>query len=175
MEDREDEIQINVDPFSDSYARNTNLDELTEILKHMAENEKHTVGPLDARTFHKIEGLIQDKIDSGYTAPCGWLFHHLTFFFYQDGETSDTEQGELTDISLQLARTTALFGGVGVASSIQSPEVTHIIANPDILSSDERVSLRKALAERPGKKLPNLVSVAWLEESWANGTLLDEE
>ena len=31
MEDREDEIQINVDRFSDSYARNTNVDELTEV------------------------------------------------------------------------------------------------------------------------------------------------
>ncbi|KAJ5713296.1 Nucleic acid-binding OB-fold [Penicillium malachiteum] len=174
MEDRDDEIQINVDRFSDSYARNTNLDELTDILRHMAENEK-PVDPLDARTLHKIEGLIQDKIDSGYTAPCGWLFHRLAFFFCEGSDTSNAEQKEPSDIRLQLARNTALFGGAEIASSIQSPEVTHIIANPDLLSSDERVSLRQALSERPGKKLPNLVSVAWLEESWANGTLLDEE
>jgi DNA ligase-4 len=31
MEDRDEEITINVDPFSDSYARDTNVDELKEV------------------------------------------------------------------------------------------------------------------------------------------------
>ena len=31
MEDREDEIEINVDRFSDSYARDTNVDELKDV------------------------------------------------------------------------------------------------------------------------------------------------
>jgi len=31
MEDRDEEIKLNVDPFNDSYARDTNLDELKEV------------------------------------------------------------------------------------------------------------------------------------------------
>lgn len=31
MEDRDEEININIDPFNDSYARDTNVDELKEV------------------------------------------------------------------------------------------------------------------------------------------------
>lgn len=31
MEDRDEEINVNVDPFNDSYARDTNVDELKEV------------------------------------------------------------------------------------------------------------------------------------------------
>lgn len=39
MEDRDDEIKVNVDRFSDSYARDTNVDELKEVpLTHASQS-----------------------------------------------------------------------------------------------------------------------------------------
>ncbi|KAJ5107043.1 Nucleic acid-binding OB-fold [Penicillium angulare] len=176
MEDREDEVEINVDRFADSYARDTNVDELREILDKMANDNKNTTGSLDSRAVHKIEGLIQDKIDSGYTAPCGWLFRRLKFFFCESGDPESMEHSEsLTDIRLQLAQNTVLFGGASATSSFRNSDITHIVVNPDHMSSQEIASLRHSLSERPGKRLPDLVSVSWVEESWENGTLLDEE
>ncbi|KAJ5279436.1 Nucleic acid-binding OB-fold [Penicillium angulare] len=176
MEDRNDEIEINVDQFSDSYARDTNVDELKEILENMANDSKNTTVPIYSPALHKIEGHIQDKIDSGYTAPCGWLFRRLKFFFCEGGNPYSTEQSESpADIRLQLARNTILFGGANTTISFLDLGMTHIVVNPDNMSSQEINSLRRSLAERPGKKLPDLVSVSWVEESWENGTLLDEE
>ncbi|KAJ5945809.1 Nucleic acid-binding OB-fold [Penicillium verhagenii] len=180
MEDRDHEIEINVDQFSDSYARDTNVEELKEILNNMEKDEQRK-NTLDSRTSQKIENLIQHKIDSGYTAPCGWLFRRFTFFFVVNGQKENSTQKNeadsiaANDIRLQLACNTALFGGANTATSVESSDITHVIVNPETLSSKEISSLRENLAARPGKKMPYLVTVTWLEESWENGTLLDEE
>ena len=41
MEDRDDEVKINVDKFSDSYARDVNTDELMEVSILLNLNEAH--------------------------------------------------------------------------------------------------------------------------------------
>lgn len=132
---------------------------------------------LDSRTSQKVENLIQNKINAGYTAPCGWLFRRFTFFFLENhASTEETKPKFITDeIRLQLARNTAQFGGANTTTSLESSDVTHVILNPEYLSPEDITSLRESLAARPGMKVPYLVSVAWVEESWMNGTLLDEE
>ena len=142
----------------------------------MAKDEQ-TNHTLDSRTLQRIENLIQNKINAGYTAPCGWLFRRFTFFFFaNDASTEENDSSFNTDdMRLQLARNTARFGGANIATSLESSDVTHVIINPEKLSSGDVASLREFLAARPGTKLPYLVSVAWVEESWTNGTLLDEE
>ena len=35
--------------------------------------------------------------------------------------------------------------------------------------------MRKSLAAGSQKKIPHIVSLEWVEESWKHGTLLDEE
>ncbi|KAJ5636168.1 Nucleic acid-binding OB-fold [Penicillium longicatenatum] len=179
MEDRDNEIKMNVDRFSDSYARDTNVDELKEILNNMA-NEDQANNTIDSRTSGKIEDLIRDKINAGYTAPCGWLFRRFTLLFFEKNQETSTENNNPAptiaagDIRLQLARNTAQFGGANTTTSLESSNVTHVIINPETLPSEDKTSLRESLAARPGK-IPHLVSVAWVEESWMNGTLLDEE
>lgn len=141
----------------------------------MAQDEIKTETPVHSNTLLRIEGLIEEKINSGYTAPCGWLFRNLNFFFCEPGNANEVDQASLSDIRLQLALNTASFAGANIETSLQGAGFTHIIVNPVILSKDDIASLRKRLAERVGKKIPHLVSVAWVEESWTNGTLLDEE
>ncbi|KAJ5140020.1 Nucleic acid-binding OB-fold [Penicillium atrosanguineum] len=179
MEDRDEEININVDPFNDSYARDTHVDELKEILNQMEITQQQNNNPLDPHTLHKVESHIQTKIDSGYTAPCGWLFRGLRFFFCSQApqasgqETSHKTQVE--DAALCLARNTARFASAHIATSLKDPDVTHIIVNTNTLSREDIASLRGSLAARPGNKIPHLVSMDWAQESWKNGTLLDEE
>lgn len=148
----------------------------------MPKTEEQTHRPLDPHSIHKIDTHIQDKIDSGYTAPCGWLFRGLTFFFPPshlangDGTSdSDSSMSKMEDIRLTLARNTAQFGGASAVTSLKSASVTHVIVDTEKTSSAEISSLRKSLAAGSRKKIPHLVSLDWIEESWKHGTLLDEE
>lgn len=132
---------------------------------------------VDPATFQRIETQIQDKVNAGYTAPCGWLFRGLTLHFSANGNGHD-EPGtaELRDDQrLHLAHNIARFAGATTATSLQSSGITHVIINPDTLSPADLSSLRNSLAAQPGNKMPHLVSVSWVEECWKNGTLLDEE
>ncbi|KAJ5893525.1 Nucleic acid-binding OB-fold [Penicillium taxi] len=175
------EIVINADRFTDSYARDTNVDELRETLKQMALIKSQNAPPLDLPTLHEIEGLIQDKIHSGYTASCGWLFRGLKFLFFSgrqtDGEDEhmDSEEFKVDDNRLTLAQNTALFGGADCVLSIDTADITHIIVNLQRVESVDITSLRNTLAAATGRKIPHLVSFEWVEESWKSGTLLDEE
>lgn len=142
-------------------------------------NKKQSDHPLDPHTLHKVESHIQAKIDSGYTAPCGWLFRGLTFYFssqapYANGDGGSSKT-EMDHTAVCVARNTARFASANISTSLRSPDVTHVIINPATLSREDIGSLRRSLATRPGKKIPHLVSLDWVQESWKNGTLLDEE
>ncbi|KAJ5433091.1 DNA ligase 4 [Penicillium daleae] len=182
MEDQYEDIKPNVDQFMDSYARDTTVEELTEILEQMQKTEEQTQRPLDPHSMQKIETHIQDKVHSGYTAPCGWLFRGLTFFFPSSSQVngdaasdSDSSSSTMEDIRLTIALNTAQFGGAGTVSSLKAPGVTHVLVNTEKVSSAEISSLRKSLAAGSRKKIPHIVSLGWVEESWKHGTLLDEE
>lgn len=149
----------------------------------MADSKEHTDYMSDARSFHKVEAQIQAKTDSGYTAPRGWLFRGLIFFFfsperYTNGKQSDdaaSDNTKVEDTRQTLACNIARFASANIVSSLKSNDLTHVIVNPETASSTDIVSLRKSLARRSGKKVPHLVTCEWVEESWKNGTLLDEE
>ncbi|KAJ5973421.1 hypothetical protein N7481_010631 [Penicillium waksmanii] len=177
MEDRDDEININADRFGDSYARDTSIEELKEILQQMGTAKQEARIVLDASTSRRIEARIQEKVHSGYTAPCGWLFRDLSFFLFspvnqKNGEDDGTSS---LDLSLKLLQNTARFAGANIATSLEAPGITHAIVNPETASSADIASLRKSVAALPGRKVPHLVTSKWVEESWKSSTLLDEE
>jgi DNA ligase-4 len=124
---------------------------------------------IDLRTSQRIEARIQDKINAGYTAPCGWLFRGLTLFFYSH------HPDKHIDGRLRVAQNTARFANAASASSVGTAGITHVVVDPDTLSSGDISSLRKSIAAKSSSKIPHLVSVDWIEECWQNGTLLDEE
>lgn len=125
---------------------------------------RNDIAPVDPDSLQKVEAKIQAKIDSGYTAPCGWLFRGLTFFFHQ------TTKYSICDVTRNLSQ----FAGAAISESIESPDVTHIIVSKDSLSPMDLSSLRGSLSTRPGR-MPHLVDSKWVEDSWSNKTLLDEE
>ncbi|GAB1214500.1 DNA ligase (ATP) [Aspergillus terreus] len=173
--DKEEEIMASLDPYNDSFARDTTNEELVEILKNMRKDHD-----LDASqntdAIDKLIKRIQEKASSGAEAPLGWLFKGLTIFFPQlkkdeiDGETPASTQ----IYRLSLAANTIRFAGGCVVDSMKHPSLTHIVVVPDS-SSSEVSSIRKSLSAKAGGKLPHLVTVEWIEESWEQRTLLDEE
>jgi DNA ligase 4 len=147
----------------------------------MAKSEDQTDQILDTRSLQKVESKVQAKIDSGYTAPKGWLFRGLTFLFFSsehhtNGGHSDhaSDNTKMEDTRQILACNTARFAAANIVTSLQSRDLTHVIVNPETTSSTEISSLRKSLAGK-SVKVPHVVSCGWVEESWEHGTLLDEE
>ncbi|RAH75989.1 DNA ligase [Aspergillus japonicus CBS 114.51] len=182
--EKEAEVTASVDRFNDSYARDTTLEELSEILKKMNETN---VSPGHSKALDKLKGHLYDKIHSGWPLPCGWLFDGLVFYFPELAHPTTTEDspdndfGELDTLQshhhhhhpLQLTRNTARFAGARVVDTAQDPAITHVILQPTGLLVTEYRSLREQWAA--ADRIPHFVSTGWVEESWRQQTLLDEE
>ena len=135
----------------------------------------------------KITEHIQERADSGYEIPPGWLFKGLTFLFNhkppndsasgpQTSETgNDIEPPAQSQLHrLRASASIAKFAGAAVVDSLQDTAITHVIMDPDTPSA-EISEFRGSLSARGGKKVPHIVTTKWVEESWDARTLLDEE
>ena len=125
--------------------------------------------PPDTNALRKVHENIQDHVDSGWEMPWGWLFKGLVFYFHPHRQDDDSRP-----YRLQLASNTARFAGARVADSSSDQTLTHIIVDPETPASAIRL-IRESLSTAHRKKLPHLVSVKWIEDSWEQHTLLDEE
>ena len=187
--DKEETLSESHDQFNDSYVRDTTVEELREVstsyavmsqcanpaqlLEKMGKNRKGKTKS-NPEAIEKLTGRIQEKVDAGWTLPPGWLYKGLTFYIpdSKDGSTSERSESEPEPYRTQLARNTARFAGATIASSLKDSSITHVVVGPETRSSDIS-SLRTKLSKR--KKLPHIVKVEWVEESWKERTLLDEE
>ncbi|KAL2221804.1 putative DNA ligase [Thermoascus aurantiacus ATCC 26904] len=179
-EDQKEQIASNVDRFMDSYARDTTVEELKEILNQM--------GPVDhidpsrvSRLVEQLNAHAQEDSGDALGVSPGWLFKGLTFYFHHPSSSSEVDSGspsrerEANSSRLRLATNVARFAGAGIASSLNDNSVTHVVVDADI-SSTETSSLRGSLSKQLGKrKIPHLITVQWVEQSWEERTLLDEE
>ncbi|KAB8068426.1 ATP dependent DNA ligase domain-containing protein [Aspergillus leporis] len=176
-EGKKEEIEDGVDQFNDSYARNTSPDELKDTLEQMSKDHHFDISQC-SEAVRKLNERIQEKANSGWEMPSGWLFKGLTIHFHQNDDAHDAESDETTQTHqqtrLRFANNTARFAGASIADSPKSSAVTHIVVAPNPPSS-EISSIRKSLSTNPGKKLPHLVTVEWIEACWKQRTLLDEE
>lgn len=121
----------------------------------------------------RITERIQERADSGFEIPAGWLFKGLTLYF--NHQLTSESEGVSTHL-LRVAANIARFAGAGVVSTFDDTAITHVIVDPDTSSADVS-ALRGSLSARVGarKKVPHVVSSKWIEESWEARTLLDEE
>jgi DNA ligase-4 len=149
------------------------LADLDKLLEKMGKERKdnEACGP---EVIERVTESIQEKVDSGWTMPLGWLFKGLIIYFPESGEddlesnSSQPKQSNRTN----RARNTARFAGASVAESADDPSITHIVVGPETPAS-EISTLRETLSTR--KRIPHIVNVEWIEESWKERTLLDEE
>ncbi|KAE8556040.1 hypothetical protein EYB25_000739 [Talaromyces marneffei] len=179
-EDRRGEIDDNVDVYNDSYARDVTPEELRTILD-AAKPSRQQLIEYDAE-IDKISETVFEQAHEGGTTPPGWLFRGLAMHFHESADSSDTSD----QIRLFLAQKVAEFGGaeivddMGITSGKQKGHATHIVvvATDDSIKG-EIANIRKTLAQQQmsdrGLKVPHIVTMGWIEQSWKERTLLDEE
>ncbi|KAK2865386.1 hypothetical protein FQN49_003633, partial [Arthroderma sp. PD_2] len=177
-EDQKEEINGNVDEYSDSFARNTTMVELKEILMKMPVTPSI---PAQQRSSLMSSLAMDHPQDAIYNVP-GWLFKGLTMFFVPRSQPSnfpDQPCAETLSMRQQLARNTALFIGSMVSDKLDDNRITHVIIDPlgdkDLESGKPKnySPLRSAVAFRDA--IPHFVTVEWVEECWKEKTLVDEE
>jgi DNA ligase 4 len=173
-DDRKDEIASNVDNYNDSYARDVTPEELRIIIEE-AKIKNESID--DTEIAQLSESLVTEAQELAASTggqeefPPGWLFKGLTINFH-DPSSSDNHR-------LWLAQKLTEFGGANTANSLDDDEApTHVVVGHN--TSEQISATRKTLSERQmsrsrGLKIPYLVTVEWIEQSWKEKTLLDEE
>lgn len=204
-EDRQDEIARNVDEYNDSYARDVTPEELKTILDGAKTKVKDghfedstDVSRLSESIFAEAQELGFSTVGGKEESPSGWLFKGLTIYFHDisfSSSASTTSNGSSAD-RLWLAQKLTEFGGADLAESFDDDDnndtsrpskrskghkaTTHIVIGSNA-PKNEISSIRKTLTQRQmsgdnnGLRIPHLVTVEWVEQSWKEKTLLDEE
>jgi DNA ligase 4 len=164
-EDEED-IKKNIDEFGDSYSRDVGVGELMAIFENMGERSGARQG---AEQF--LDELRDHEHDMSDVK--GWLFRglriYLDFGIKSNGENSSLDlDGQ--NLRLKLASNLAMFAGAEPVEDLEDESITHVVIGAN---SSRLGTVRKGISTR--KRLPRMVTADWVEESWKEGTLLDEE
>jgi DNA ligase-4 len=166
--DRQEQYENNVDKFGDSYARDTSVDELRVLMDKMGVKKRKKRIKVDdiASKLSELESIR------------GWMFRGLTVYFdpvkesQLNGDDQNVGPGKVEkDIQRgeEAASWTLRFGGGLLSEELNDERVTHVVVHEK--SKLERI--RGTLATR--SRLPRIVTRRWIEESWEEQTLLDEE
>ncbi len=159
----ESRIESAADEYGDSFARDITVDELEAIFESMPTKYEHT---FDASEFRNE--LIAHAHELGQLP--GWIFEGVLIYAYAEDQSTETRRTHKNpDFRMKQARDTARFAGARVASELEQG-VTHVLVGED--RSRSRVLREKVSGF---KRLPRLVTVEWIEQSWQEKTLLDEQ
>lgn len=150
----EDSIGEAVDEYGDSYARDIKLEELNDMLQRMPKLE---LG-FDAEDFESQLGQQGHALGE----LSGRMFAGLTVYVH--GTEDD-------DTKLFLVGNVIRFGGGNLSSNLADDGITHVVATGD--DKARLGQLRKDISKKD--RFPRIVLPDWVEESWKEGTLLDEE
>src|SRR5205809_1163554 len=128
--------------------------------------------PSDLRPSRLSE--VEDQLSGSSISP-GWLFKGQVLHF----PPQNSESGSLP-LRLRLASNIARFAGGLVVGDMEDKRITHIVVDSgdeNGRSSTDLYSLRTSLSNRVGanKKIPRIVTAEWVDRSWKEKTLLDEE
>ncbi|KAF9630396.1 DNA ligase ATP-dependent [Lasiodiplodia theobromae] len=195
------EAEDNVDKWGDSFARDVaDVKELRGVMDGMPasrgvndeedETEEEAEG-FDVEAFlEKAEdghgmGLLEDD---AVALARGWLFRGCRVWF-DDGSGRDRASGEAAAdegpdkvdeqeqarlIRLYLAKQIVRFAGGSVSENLEADDaVTHVVVTG---TDAERIKeVRQIVADRKAERVPRVVGVEWVEESWRERTIVDEE
>jgi DNA ligase-4 len=186
-DERREEIADNVDVYNDSYARDVTPEELRTILD-AAKPGKQQLIEYDVE-INEISATVFERSHEEGTMPPGWLFRGLAVHFHEFTDSSETSD----QIRIFLARKVAEFGGADIVDELDIDSgkskgrghistaniPTHIVATSSKSTKEEVSNIRKTLAQQQmsgrGLKVPHVVTVEWIEQSWKEKTLLDED
>lgn len=158
-------ITKTVDRYHDSYARAVSNEELLEIIDAMPPQS----GRGSKASNLKLR-LMED--DNGLKILPGWMFDGLSIYLDSDtaGDRGTQTMRETNDDGrIEKANRLARFAGAQLTKSLQ-PGVTHIVTRND---RNRLETFRHHVSNF--ERLPRLVTVEWVEQSWTAQTRLDEE
>lgn len=156
--DRAEIYEMETDAYGDSYARDVSIAELRNRMSSMP----------------KVEGSCEpdERLMNTLGESPGSLFKHTTIYFV---ETKDTVQDGTSDVQpVDRARNCAHFAGARVAMDLEDSTVTHVVVDESVTADRQRMKDIRARISRKDR-LPRVVTLAWIEESWNEKTRLDEE
>lgn len=186
-EERREEIADNVDVYNDSYARDVTPEELRTILDAAKPGKQQLVE--DYGEINEISETVFERSHEAGTTPPGWLFRGLAVHFHEPADSSETSDQTRTF----LARRVAEFGGADIVDELDinsdkskgrvhkstTNTPTHIVVTSSQSAKKEIAHIRMTLAQQHmsdrGLKVPHIVTVEWIEQSWKEKTLLDED
>ncbi|KAL8832435.1 MAG: hypothetical protein Q9191_000255 [Dirinaria sp. TL-2023a] len=171
-EESKELIRSNTDEYGDSYTQDVTFEDLRHILENMPKTEPS----FDAQQFQK---QVNDQL-LRLEELRGSIFENVLIFadtegrYGQDGDSDLTSQrNEFTSSKLRMeqACTLARFAGARFTNKFEDLRLTHVLVGDD--GRDRMNALRRAVSSR--QFLPRLVTMDWIEQSWQEKTLLDEE
>ncbi|QBZ59634.1 hypothetical protein PoMZ_04596 [Pyricularia oryzae] len=154
--------EFQVDEYGDSYMRAVDVDELKQIAEGIPKFE-------DADSFDVDEFL--DSLESAGCEMTGLGFVFRRCIVLVAGVAGTPKH------YLDILRNYIRFGGGTVVDNLQSQGLTHVVVAGD---SNEGAAARELAAELRHRisllrRPPRLVTRQWVDESWKEKTLLDEE
>lgn len=145
-------ISESIDEFGDSYSRDVSIDELVRIFGQMPEQFGKSS---DADLL--IEQL-REHGHLGNEVRC-WMFRNLKIYL-DNGSDSD-------ELRMKLVYNLIRFAGGQIVDTLDDKNITHVVVG------NKAGQLRSTLSGRA--RLPRIVTCQWVEDSWHEKTLLDEE
>ena len=163
-EETQDMAESNVDEYGDSYARDCTVDELKATFAAMPNKFDHDLDLLGFRDELEEHNLALGELP-------GWVFNGVLLYVDQhmsNGSTPSHANG--MDLRMRQACNTAGFAGANISDKLVEG-VTHVLIGDD----QSRVRNLRDRVSQFGGRIPRLVKIDWIEQSWEEKTLLDEE
>jgi len=156
-----EEVEGSVDEYGDSYARDVSVEDLKRIMDDMIHTKNY------AFTANNFLSELEEH-GKGLGETPGSVFRRCIVRFITD----DISKNPGRKVDLQIAKNRFLFAGGRVVDENEDQDATHYV----ITSEDPEVvkSLREKLS-RMSRRVPRIVGINWLQDSWDEKTLLDEE
>jgi DNA ligase-4 len=161
-----DMIEQNADEFGDSYCRDITVDQLKRILTNMPMRSEIKLS--NAELMGQFE---EHGIEFGETR--GSLFRSIVVYIDQGRDVEivkgDTEL-KRDPVDVQFIKQNLAFGGAKMVNDLADKTITHIIIGEDRSKLSE---IRQKIAKK--QKIPRMVTMGWVLQSWQEKTILDEE
>ncbi|KAL8872569.1 MAG: hypothetical protein Q9198_007187 [Flavoplaca austrocitrina] len=162
-------VHTNVDEYIDSFAKDVTLDELRNICAAM---------PAKFESYSNLNAVRRDLEEHTHDIQNlpGWLFKDRLIYFDTTAGTQwnshDSTKSTIDKSTEELikARRIVSFAGARISDRLQDDGITHVVVGRD---RDRLSSIRHELSST--RALPRIVTVAWIQDSWREKTLLDEE
>jgi DNA ligase-4 len=149
----------NTDQYGDSYARDVSVEELREILADVPKIEDGG-DPFDKALF--LEQL--EEHGHGLSDLRCFMFQRCRVYFYCADETDQLRVARLAHY--------IRYAGGARSEDLGDTTLTHVVVLGK--ETDQAAEeIRKEMSSR--RKMPRVVSGKWIEESWKERTMLDEE